>query len=205
MEVADSFIFGIIQGNGGTCASLPVLYCAVGHRLLYPMFLAHTKGDKGGHCYVQWDDGEVRFNLEATGEGMATPTDDHYRTGLFHLTPEIERKGYFLKPTDMRHSLAGFLAEHSQYCRDAGAYRNAVEAMTWAATLHPANLFYLNTSKIYYNEWQRHWQARKPPGFPEIVITRIEKRRFFADGAGEVRVGYLRRGNDGMFAQGQGI
>jgi hypothetical protein len=33
LDVADSFIHGIIQGNGGTCASIPVVVSAVGRRL----------------------------------------------------------------------------------------------------------------------------------------------------------------------------
>jgi len=178
LEVSDTFIFGIIQGDGGTCASLPVLYCAVGHQLSYPMFLVHTKGDKGGHSFVQWDDGEVRFNIEATGHGMATPTDEHYRVGRFQLTPEIEQKGCFLKPDNMRHCLAGFLAERSKYCMDIKAFQHAVDAMGWAAALHPENHFYLNTAKSFYNEWLRYWTDKKPPRFPEVVITAIEKRRF---------------------------
>jgi hypothetical protein len=35
----DTFVHGIIQGNGGTCGSLPVLYAAVGRRLGYPLKL----------------------------------------------------------------------------------------------------------------------------------------------------------------------
>jgi hypothetical protein len=178
IDVADSFIFGIIQGDGGTCASLPVLYCAVGHRLLYPMYLVHTNGGSARHTFVGWDDGEVRFNIEATAEGMGTPDDDHYRTGRFQITPEIERRGRFLKPNNMRQSLAGFLAERAVHCRDASAYQEAVESMGWAAALHPENEFYLNTARMYYNDWVRRWNEKKPPGFPPIYITRVDKRRF---------------------------
>lgn len=178
LETADSFIFGIIQGDGGTCASLPVLYCAVGHQLNYPMFLVHTKAEKAGHGFVQWDDGEVRFNIEATGVGMATPTDDHYRTGKFFLSSYIERAGCFLRPNNLRHSLAKFLAERSHYWMDVKAFRHAVEAMGWAAALHPENRFYLNTAKIFYNKWLRCLTEKKPPRFPDIYITGVEKRRF---------------------------
>jgi hypothetical protein len=178
LDVPDSFLFGIVQGNGGTCASLPVLYCAVGHRLHYPMYLAHTHGGTARHTFVIWQDEEVRFNIEATGEGMGTPPDDHYRTGRFQMSPEIERKGCFLKPNDMRQSLAGFLADRATYCRDFKDYQEAAHAMSWATALHPENEFYFETAKQYYNEWVRTWKAKQPQGFPDIFIKGIAKRRF---------------------------
>src|SRR5207244_190021 len=62
-ETADQFIFGAIQGNGGTCATIPIVVIAVGRRLGYPLKLVSTKG----HFFARWDDpsGE-RFNIEAT-------------------------------------------------------------------------------------------------------------------------------------------
>jgi hypothetical protein len=180
LEVADSFIFGIIRGDGGSCASLPVLYCAVGHQLGYPMSLVRAKVHQAGHLFVRWDDGKVRFNIEATAPGLTTPTDDYYRKSPYELTPEIEEKGCFLKPLNMRQSLAVFLAERSHHCMDQKAYQHAVDAMGWAAALHPENLCYLNTAKMHYNEWLTQWNPRKPPGFPEIIITEVERRRFAA-------------------------
>jgi hypothetical protein len=61
---------------------------------------------------------------------------------------------------------------------DLKAYQEAVDAMGWAAALFPENLFYLNTAKMFYNEWFRHWNQRKPPRFPDIFITRLERRHF---------------------------
>jgi hypothetical protein len=178
LNVADSFIFGIIQGGGGTCASLPVLYCAVGHGLGYPMSLVHTDGGNAGHSYVCWDDGDVRFNIEASGEGMSTPTDEHYRTGQYQMTPAKESYGQFLKPKNMRHSLAGFIAERALYCFDVKAYGGAIESMGWAAALHPENKTYLNTAFRFCREWSQNIDVRKPPKFPSVFVTRIEKRRF---------------------------
>lgn len=37
LTLEDTFIHGIIQGEGGTCNSLPVVYVAVGRRLGYPL------------------------------------------------------------------------------------------------------------------------------------------------------------------------
>ncbi len=48
----DQFIHGIVEGTGGTCASLPVVTVAVGRRLGYPMKLAQGFS----HFYARWDD-----------------------------------------------------------------------------------------------------------------------------------------------------
>jgi hypothetical protein len=48
----------------GTCASMPVLYVAVGRRLGYPLHLVSTKG----HLFARWDDGQTRLNIEGTTE-----------------------------------------------------------------------------------------------------------------------------------------
>lgn len=141
---ADSFIFGIIQGDGGNCASLPVLYCAVGYRLGYPMFLVGAKE----HFFVRWDDGEVRFNIEATGEGMGTPPDNHYRTGRFEVAPVVEERSCYLKPKTIRQCLASFLGERARFCMDLCAFQEAVLAMSYAAVLHPENHVYLNSAKM---------------------------------------------------------
>src|SRR6516225_11983135 len=50
----DLFIHGMIDGPGGTCASMPVIYVAVGRRLGYPLKLVETRG----HLFVRWDDPE---------------------------------------------------------------------------------------------------------------------------------------------------
>lgn len=39
----DLFIHGMLFSNGGTCASMPVLYVAIGRRLDYPLKLVHAK------------------------------------------------------------------------------------------------------------------------------------------------------------------
>jgi hypothetical protein len=77
----DLFIHGMINGPGGTCASMPVLKAAVGRRLGYPLRLVEAKG----HLFLRWDDpnGEVwqpaaLFNIEATREGLSCTNDEHY-------------------------------------------------------------------------------------------------------------------------------
>lgn len=102
----DIFITGLLRNRRGTCASLPVLFVALGRRLNYPVFLAHTKG----HLYCRWDDGRECFNVEVTGQGVDTPTDSHYRGHPYSPTEEdIKREGMLRNLTN-RESLSIFLS-----------------------------------------------------------------------------------------------
>src|SRR5262249_14324829 len=65
----DTFVQGILFGEGGTCASLPVLYAAIGRRLGYPLKIVKAIGKRGtnSHFFCRWDDpGGERFNIETT-------------------------------------------------------------------------------------------------------------------------------------------
>jgi hypothetical protein len=73
-EFHEQFIHGVVQGPGGTCSSLPVVYASIGRRLGYPIRLVCTKR----HLFARWDDpvtGE-RFNIECAGQGFADLPDD---------------------------------------------------------------------------------------------------------------------------------
>jgi hypothetical protein len=73
----DDFIHGIIEGCGGTCASLPTLFTAVGRRLGYPLKLVKT----ARHLFSRWDDpaGE-RFNIEINQTGLNAHPAEYYLT-----------------------------------------------------------------------------------------------------------------------------
>jgi hypothetical protein len=65
-EFHEQFIHGVVQGPGGTCATLPVVYASIGRRLGYPIRLACAKR----HLFARWDDpaaGE-RFNILVRNE-----------------------------------------------------------------------------------------------------------------------------------------
>ena len=48
-DASDSFIHGILDGPGGTCATLPVLYAAIGRRLGYPIKLVCAFAGEANH------------------------------------------------------------------------------------------------------------------------------------------------------------
>lgn len=170
-DTADSFIHGAILGAGGTCATIPVILAAVGRRLGYPIKIVDTKGGQYAHLFARWDDpnGE-RMNLEATNQGLSTPDDDYYRTGMYEIDPEIERKGQFLKSMTPRQELASFLVERACHCRDLRQWSFAVEAFGTASGLVPENAFYLNMLKMAMNAWYEELEKLKPPHFPEVFF-----------------------------------
>jgi hypothetical protein len=171
LETADTFIHGAILGEGGTCASIPVVLAAVGRRLGYPIKIAETKGIKWGHVFARWDDpsGE-RLNLEVAGRGLNTYTDDYYRTGRYALDLVTEREGQFLKSMTPREELAAFLAERALFWKRLGHWRFMAEAYAWALSLVPANAFYRNMLNVATNGWLYEQEKRKPPGFPEVIV-----------------------------------
>ncbi|QJW93259.1 hypothetical protein [Frigoriglobus tundricola] len=176
---ADCFIHGIIQGEGGTCASLPVVYAAVGRRLGYPIKLVTTRAKKGGHLFVRWDDPKTgeRFNIEASGHGMGTPDDDYFREGLYDVSPEVEVDGCYLQSKTPRMELAGFLSSRAFQWSFVRDWWRCVDAWAWAAALVPENKLYRNSLKTSMIEWDKEQRARKPIGFPHLLVRAI-KRQF---------------------------
>jgi Transglutaminase-like superfamily len=177
-DTADTFIFGILRDMGGTCATMPVVYVAVGRRLGYPMSLVAAFGGKATHLFARWDDGKVRFNIEATGEGMRCPTDAYYRTGRYSTTSEIERDGLFLQSKASQQELATFLNGRMCCLRSAGRHRAAVDAAAWSSALDPENRLMANTFRSTLYGWTNTLLERRPPGFPTLHFREDAPRRF---------------------------
>lgn len=120
----------------GTCASLPVLYVALGHRLGYPMHLVAAKA----HLFARWDDGQgTRVNLEAANAGgFTTHPDSHYRTWPFPLSPAEEESGGYLQNLDASRMLAIFLCTRALCLQSTGQSTDATRAASAAFTIAPA-------------------------------------------------------------------
>lgn len=81
-EDRDLFIHGALgPWRTGTCASLPVLFLAVGHRMGLPLRLVRAPG----HLFCRWDAPRhpdpamrARFNIEYGGEQIACHSDAYY-------------------------------------------------------------------------------------------------------------------------------
>lgn len=102
-------------GSGGTCASMPVMYVAIGRRLGYPMKLVDAKE----HLFCRWEDGKERFNIDgATNGGVDYPEDSYYRTWPKPISDAEMATGVFLHSRSPTEELAGFM--HSRgMCLDA--------------------------------------------------------------------------------------
>ncbi|QJW98445.1 hypothetical protein [Frigoriglobus tundricola] len=181
-DTADTFIHGIIQGDGGTCATMPVVYAAVGRRLGYPIKLVSTRSKMAGHLFARWDDpttGE-RFNIEAAGHGLSTPSDDYYRKGpgaRYDLPPGAEEDGGYLRSKTPRMELASFLSNRAFRWESLGDWWRCVDAWAWASSLVPDSRIVRNSLKTSMVQWDKEQRARKPVGFPHLLVRAI-KRQF---------------------------
>lgn len=142
-DSGDLFVHGMLGGNGGTCASMPVLYTAVGRRLRWPMKMVHARS----HLFCRWDDpdgthsfGKERFNIEATGQGANFFPDEYYRNWPEPLSDEmVERLGY-LKSLTPEQELADFLVMRGHCLEDNGWIAKACDSYKAACQLTPNDL-----------------------------------------------------------------
>jgi hypothetical protein len=141
----DLFIHGIIDGPGGTCSSMPVMYVAVGRRLGYPLKLVQTRG----HLFARWDDQDGKcfgfpetFNLEGAGEGIASHDDEYYKTWPEPWTEIDEAEGWYLQSMTPLKELASFLATRGDCLTDNGRLGEAVQAYAWASAIAPEDKRY---------------------------------------------------------------
>lgn len=107
------FIHGLFTDHGGTCASMPVFYVAVGRRLGYPLRLVSAKA----HVFLRWDDPEglsdfppERVNIEGATRGMDSDPDEFYHTWPMRIDPRELESGQYLHSLAPREALASFLA-----------------------------------------------------------------------------------------------
>ncbi|HVC92882.1 MAG TPA: hypothetical protein VND64_04280 [Pirellulales bacterium] len=182
----DLFIHGIVDGDGGTCASMPVLYVAVGRRLGYPLKLVESRG----HLFMRWDDPAGKclgypevLNIEGAGEGIALYPDSHYRQWPEPWTADDETGGWFLKSLTPREELAAFLVTRAACLEDNRRLPEAVQAYIWARDLAPHDGRYVQLAanranrlafqrqqevvllmEINRQNRERRQQALSPPG-----------------------------------------
>lgn len=136
----DLFIHGMLGGDGGTCASMPVLYTAIGARLGWPIKLAHARG----HVFCRWDDpqgrhpfGRDRFNIEGASLGGHIFDDDYYRTWPEPIPESDVERGVYLKSLDPAEELASFLSLRGHCLFDNGRIGDARNVYQMCRVLAP--------------------------------------------------------------------
>ncbi len=141
-DCRDVFVHGLTQGStgekhsGGTCVSMPVVYVAVARRLGYPVKLVTTRE----HVFARWEDEKDRFNIEATGQGLNTYSDDHYRTWPSTLTPKERASGAYLRSLTPAQELGLFMAARGYVLEDTGKKLEATVAYACAHMLDPVSI-----------------------------------------------------------------
>jgi hypothetical protein len=136
------FLHGILQGRGGTCVTMPVLYAAIGRRLGYPIRLVNVKQ----HTFCRWDEPGQRFNIEATCRGFRSPSDEHYRMWPLPISERELEKGGYLRSLAPRQELAFFLSQRGHCWFEHLQAFWAAEAHYWAHKTAPDDL-------AHHNHW----------------------------------------------------
>jgi hypothetical protein len=138
----DDLLHGILTRRLGTCASLPVLYVAIGRRLNWPIHLALAKR----HVFCQWrnDDGTTA-NLEGScpGGGLYL-TDEQTRSEPRFLTAADMATGRYLRPLTRAEEFALFLETRGHCLVDNRRFEEAREAYGQARQVAPAFADYHN-------------------------------------------------------------
>ena len=166
----DIFIHGIVDdgGQGGTCASMPVVYVAIGQRLGLPVHLVQTRG----HLFFRWDDSRGtlidwdsprvqvwippdRFNVEGSGEGIAFPGDDHYRVWPEIWTAADIHHDRYLRSMNPTEVLAEFLIQRAECFYDLRDWDNSLKSIHYARQLAPEDRRYQSLHAKYTREFQQ--------------------------------------------------
>jgi hypothetical protein len=177
-----AFIHGMIPMSGqttadtpgGTCASLPVLYVAVGRRLGYPLRLVTTCG----HVFARWDGRDhpnpawrERFNIEGSGEGFSSYDDEHYKTWPFKISDaDVRANGYLVSLTPME-EFAQFLAARGHCGLDNGQVAFAARCFE--------NAYRYDTTRPCYRAWflEAAMRSEYRPSTPALASLLAERTR----------------------------
>lgn len=194
LDSSEGFIHGLLQGKGGTCANMPILYAAVGRKLGYPIYLCCAKG----HIFCRWAtrDGRERFNIEATNVGLNCFPDDHYMEWPRKIAPKQVHLGFYLRNLDPDEEVALFMSTRGHCLKDRGHLLDAIVAYAHAHRLGPtdpghfANLIGVLAEEMClhtkgklptsYREWEEFNKIARPQPVLNVlndIFMRVDKKR----------------------------
>jgi len=132
-EAKAHYLSDVIDRRRGNCLSLSLLYVLVGRRLKMPMRVVTVPK----HAFVRYDDGQRRWNIEASMGGMMVSDEYVRRRRLRHgVAPKLM--------SDLE-VVAAMLAQAGNDLSTQGAGTRACELFATAAELAPRN------SQTYHN------------------------------------------------------
>jgi len=155
---------------GGTCASMPVLYVAVGRRLGYPLKLATAHS----HIFARWD-GEALFNKPGghdnpawreafnceTTNGFHKYDDEYYKTWPFPVSEHQIAHNGLLKSLTPFEEFAQFLGARGHYGMDVGQPGFAARCYE--------NAHRYDTRRPCYTAW--FMQATRESGYQPFTLA----------------------------------
>ncbi|MHB1157504.1 MAG: transglutaminase family protein [Phycisphaerales bacterium] len=134
----NAFIHGMIDdANGGTCASMPVMYVAVGRRLGYPMKLVPAKT----HIFARWEDPRTseKFNIEGTNPRFDHHPDSYYRRWPAPIFDAEMKQGWYLQSMSAKEELGVFLQNRAWCLMDHRRFDEAETAFAQSRRIDPRN------------------------------------------------------------------
>ena len=162
----DSFLHGMIDSdNGGTCASMPVMYAAVGRRLGYPIKLACAKE----HMFCRWESPTERLNFDGScNGGIDFPADDYYRQWPFPISDEEVAAGQYLRSLTPQQELAAFLLNRGTCLQVHERWPEAREVLAEAHRLAPDDppTWAALQQSVLHEAVQPAWARRGSDGSP---------------------------------------
>ena len=131
------FVNGLMERRRGSCASMPVLYVALGWRLGWPVSLACANN----HLFCRYDDGEVTHNIEATtfGRGGFRSHPDEYYREQWHIPEIAVACGSDLRAVTRREMLGLFVGIRAMHFWFNRQNREAEAGFLLARYLFPLN------------------------------------------------------------------
>jgi Transglutaminase-like superfamily len=172
----DDFIHGIIEGHGGTCASLPVLLASIARRLGYPLKLVTT----ARHLFARWDDpGGERFNIEINESGLNTHPDEHYLIWPVDIRgTKWETETKFLRSLTPREEVAYIWAKRGHNLRAYGRLREAVDCFATACSIVTDDRLRDLCLWGLLKQRREVLNLRTPSAMPKLKIDTPQPRRY---------------------------
>jgi hypothetical protein len=171
----DSFLHGLVEGHGGTCASLPVLYAAVGRRLGYPIKLVPT----ARHLFARWDDPvRERFNIEINGTGLNSYPDEYYLRWPVPIEGTEWEFPHYVRSMTPREEVAHAWCKRGLCLCANGRLREGVHALATACSIVADNDLTNLCLQHWLNEWRKSLASSAPARTPGLRIYFPPQRRY---------------------------
>ena len=127
------FAHGVLQSGAGTCATLPVIWAALGRRLGHPISIAQVPE----HLYCIVDDGQEKINLETTGSAHLSMNSDERMRRM--CPPELVANGTFMRPFSNRELIGIFVGLRAEVWEAKGDFEKALSDYQRAHEIVPGN------------------------------------------------------------------